>query len=83
MTTLPELLTAAPAYLNAKQVGERIPGKGSDNMHPKTVLAMYRAGIIPGLKLGRQVVFDWEDVQTALKKLQAKQMKAKTGRGKV
>ncbi len=64
-------------YLCAKEVGERVGNVSSD-----TVLKWFHAGMIPGLKIGRKIFFDFEEVKSALERLQKRQMARKRAAGK-
>jgi excisionase family DNA binding protein len=54
--------TAVPdELLNPKELAKRL------KMHVKTVYAKAKAGDLPGLKIGGEWRFDWEDVVRFLK----------------
>lgn len=63
-------------YLTPKQVGDKLAGTSSD-----TILRWFHEGIIPGLQLGRKILFDFAEVEEALAKLKKSQMAKKRASG--
>jgi hypothetical protein len=61
--------------ITAEQLGKRLGGKSAS-----TIYRWHAAGIIPGLKIERTILFVEAEVQKALDKLQRKQAAEKTAK---